>query len=135
MGFSRHNTGVGCHALLQGIFPTQGSNLHHLHLLRCQAGSLPLAPPGKPPNHWTTRECSAMLISLENKKLNPSEHIFTLDAARIVSTRVFIKFVFYTFLNVWTISLFSKVPFRNFPSSSAVKTLPSNAGGVGSMPG
>ena len=28
------NTGVGCHSLLQGIFPTQGSNLslHHLHL-------------------------------------------------------------------------------------------------------
>ena len=28
MGFSRsRSTGVGCHALLQGIFPTQGSNL------------------------------------------------------------------------------------------------------------
>ena len=27
------NTGVGCHFLLQGIFPTQGSNLHLLHLL------------------------------------------------------------------------------------------------------
>ena len=27
------NTGVGCHALLQGILPTQGSNLHLLHLL------------------------------------------------------------------------------------------------------
>ena len=27
MGFFRHNTGVGCHFLLQGIFPTQGSNL------------------------------------------------------------------------------------------------------------
>ena len=25
------NTGVGCHALLQGIFPTQGSNPRHLH--------------------------------------------------------------------------------------------------------
>ena len=25
------NTGVGCHALLQGIFPTRGSNLHLLH--------------------------------------------------------------------------------------------------------
>ena len=25
------NTGVGCHALLQGIFPTQASNPHHLH--------------------------------------------------------------------------------------------------------
>ena len=27
------NTGVGCHALLQGIFPTQGLNLLLLHLL------------------------------------------------------------------------------------------------------
>ena len=45
MGFSRRNTGVRCHPLLQGIFPTQGSNPHHLHW---QAGSLPLAPPGKP---------------------------------------------------------------------------------------
>ena len=26
------NTGVGCHALLQGIFPTQGSNKHLLRL-------------------------------------------------------------------------------------------------------
>ena len=25
------NTGVGCHVLLQGIFPTQGSNPHLLH--------------------------------------------------------------------------------------------------------
>ena len=25
------NTGVGCHALLQGIFPTQGSSLYLLH--------------------------------------------------------------------------------------------------------
>ena len=27
------STGVGCHALLQGIFPTQGSNLHLLRLI------------------------------------------------------------------------------------------------------
>ena len=26
--FSSKNSGVGCHFLLQGIFPTQGSNLH-----------------------------------------------------------------------------------------------------------
>ena len=38
------NTGVYCHALLQGIFPTEGSNPH----LYWQGGSLPLAPPGKP---------------------------------------------------------------------------------------
>ena len=35
------NTGVGRHALLQGILPTQGLNLHLLCLLHGQAGSLP----------------------------------------------------------------------------------------------
>ena len=38
------NTEVGCHALFQGIFPTQGSNLHPLSLLHWQACSLLLAP-------------------------------------------------------------------------------------------
>ena len=42
------NTGVDFHALLQGIFLTQRSNLCLLHLLHWQAGSLPLAPPGLP---------------------------------------------------------------------------------------
>ena len=46
MGFSSSNTGVGCYALLQGIFPTQGPCL--LGLLHWQADSLPLMPPGKP---------------------------------------------------------------------------------------
>ena len=38
------NTGVGYYALLQGIFPTQGSNTLLLHLLHRQVCSLPLAP-------------------------------------------------------------------------------------------
>ena len=42
------STGVGCHALLQGIFPTQGSNLYLLCILYRQAGSLPLAQTGNP---------------------------------------------------------------------------------------
>ena len=29
------NTGVGCHALFHGIFPTQGSNPHLQQLLHC----------------------------------------------------------------------------------------------------
>ena len=41
------NTGVGYHALFQGIFPTQGWNLRHLCLLHWQVGSLPLAPRGR----------------------------------------------------------------------------------------
>ena len=34
--FPRKNTGVGCHFLLQGIFPTQGSNPCALHPLHCR---------------------------------------------------------------------------------------------------
>ena len=51
------HTGMGCHALLQGIFLTQGSNPRLLHLL-WQTGSLPLAPTEKSPH-----------LSLENCKL------------------------------------------------------------------
>ena len=47
-GIFHKNTGVGCHFLLQGIFPTQGSKPHLLHLLHWQVGSLPREPPGKP---------------------------------------------------------------------------------------
>ena len=43
------NTGVGCDVLLQGIFPTQGSNLCLLCLLHWQVGPLLLVLPGKPP--------------------------------------------------------------------------------------
>ena len=34
--FPGENTGVGCHALLQGIFPNQGSNPRLLKLLHCR---------------------------------------------------------------------------------------------------
>ena len=40
--FPGKNIGVGCHSLLQGIFPTQGFNP------ALPADSLPLEPPGKP---------------------------------------------------------------------------------------
>ena len=40
------NTGVGCHALFQGIFLTRGSNLCLLWVLHWQADSI-TAPPGK----------------------------------------------------------------------------------------
>ena len=47
MGFSRQEYWSGCHALLQGIFLTQGWNPNLLCLLNWQAGSLPLSPSGK----------------------------------------------------------------------------------------
>ena len=42
------NTGVGCHALLQGIFPTQGLNLHSLTFPTLAGGFLTTALPEKP---------------------------------------------------------------------------------------
>ena len=53
--------GMGCHALLQGIFVTQGPNRCLLCLLCWQVDSLPLVPPGKPQPIRT--ECKFMLRS------------------------------------------------------------------------
>ena len=67
LGFSVHgifpgkNTGVGCHSLLQGIFPTQGLNPRLLDLLHWQAGSLPLVPTGKP-----SKELESSYISVSS---------------------------------------------------------------------
>ena len=44
-GFSRQERCSGLPCPPPGIFPTQGSNPHLLHLLHWQAGSLPLVPP------------------------------------------------------------------------------------------
>ena len=50
-------TGVGCHALLRGIFLTQRLNPCLLHLLHWQAGSLPTVPPRCLAFHdWQTLE-------------------------------------------------------------------------------
>ena len=42
------NIGVDCHPLLQGIFPTQRSNLSFLHLLHCRQILYPWATWGSP---------------------------------------------------------------------------------------
>ena len=77
MEFSRQNTGAGCHFLLQGIFPPQGSKPPLLHLLHWLVGSLPAAPPGKPKylnkavkNNLfirINRECQIVSIICRNK--------------------------------------------------------------------
>ena len=55
---------MGYHALLQGIFLTQGSNLHLLCLLHWQAGSLPLTPTGNlHSNPFSTVQSSSVQFS------------------------------------------------------------------------
>ena len=79
------NTGGGCHAILQGIFPTQGSNPSLLHLLYCWVGYLPLVPPGKPhlkvsncqqPSHGLTHAGP----SLTRMRLQQREQVLTNEA-------------------------------------------------------
>ena len=62
MGFPRQEpTGVGCHFLLQGIFPTQGSNPCLLNLPHWQAGSLSLVPPGSNIMNMTDKKTTPRL--------------------------------------------------------------------------
>ena len=63
--FPGKNTGVGCHFLLQGIFPTQGS-MHFLRLLHWRAHSLPLSHLGSsgfPDAHIQGMIAPTMLVS------------------------------------------------------------------------
>ena len=75
-GFSRQGTGVDCHGLLQGIFPTQGRNLSPLGVLHCQAGSLPLAHLGSRAHYisqhrpWRRSGGSTGLVPTEMKNGN-----------------------------------------------------------------
>ena len=48
LGLSRQDTGVGGHALLRGIFPTQGSKPASLTSPALTGGVLTTEPPGKP---------------------------------------------------------------------------------------
>ena len=63
------NTGVGCQALLQGIFCTRDwQNLYLLGNMHWQVGSLPLVPPGNPRSK--IQDNKSELISAYNFILN-----------------------------------------------------------------
>ena len=67
--FSSQNTGMGCQFLLWGIFLTQGSNLHFLHLLYCRRVLY----------HWATGEslmskygsCCCCIASVVSDSVQP----------------------------------------------------------------
>ena len=53
------NTGVGCHVLLQGIFPTPGQNPRIPH---CRQTFLQSEPAGKPKNIYTQEQRESYLV-------------------------------------------------------------------------
>ena len=53
-------TGVGCHFLLQGLFPTQGSNPRFFHLLHWQVDSLPRLHLGSLDAGWWSMQTTSL---------------------------------------------------------------------------
>ena len=94
------NTGVGCHALLQGIFLTQALNPHLLCLLHWQAGSLLLVPPGpywsqiytgylirtvaEAREHWAAWDITLLFVWLDSWKIQKLWIFDTLETHRII---------------------------------------------------
>ena len=67
---------MGCHFLLQGAFPTQGSNLSLLRLLHWQDGSLPLAPASNPRMSHHPRRHPMSASCQPRPPIPPSPHRF-----------------------------------------------------------
>ena len=62
--FPGKNTGVGCHFLLQRIFPTRGSNPGLPCLLCWQTDHLPLSHLGSPINSFTRWQMCTQLVKI-----------------------------------------------------------------------
>ena len=74
MGLPGKNSGVGCQSLLQGIFPTQGSNPRLLWLLHWQADSLPLYTKKYINTHTHTHTIHNTHITHTHKYTHASTH-------------------------------------------------------------
>ena len=66
MGSPGKNTGVGWHALLQRIFPSQGSD-PLFYLLHRQVGHLPLEPLGEPRNARLLSSAAEKALESQNE--------------------------------------------------------------------
>ena len=73
VSFPGKSTGTRCYFLLQGISPTQGSNLLLLRLLHWHADPLPLAPPG-PFNHKKSKGITFFYLKKSPDKLEDITH-------------------------------------------------------------
>ena len=109
MDFPGKNTGVGCHFLLQGVFPTQGSNPHLLCLLHWQVDSLPLSHLGIPiseVNDTFKSEVNDTFIHLIMVVISPCIHI-----SNILYTYYPLNIQKFLFVNYTSVKLGKKIVF------------------------
>ena len=93
------NPGVGCRALLQGIFPTWGSNPCLFHLLHWQASFLSLAPPGKPKKIFIKIRPYKFYFAYSFLKLTILHLSFHVNMNRVVITHNAYIFILNRFTN------------------------------------
>ena len=107
--FPGKNTGVGCHALLQGIFLTQGSNPHLLCLLHGQVDSLPQVDsfPGGIRGKESTWEIPLLcMYSLYSFRLL----LFFFFASKFQCSFLLLSLVIYIIFNIKSITSFIMGP-------------------------
>ena len=83
------NTGVGCHALLQGIFLIQGLNPHLLCLLHCRQVLYPLNHLGSPQKVGLSclTLCDSMDYSLPGSSVHGTLQVRILERVAMPSSR------------------------------------------------
>ena len=105
MGFPRQEYWSGM-PFLQGIFSTQGSNLHLLRFLHWQVDSSPLVPPGKPHRSQSIFVHMAIQLSSSIRWIDSFFHWIAFVALLKIScpymcgsiSGMLILFLWYTFL-------------------------------------
>ena len=94
------NTGVGCHFLLQGIFPTQGLNLCLLHW---QADSLPLNYVGSP--ILSSRELKWCIKSPNNHWRSPAPRAMTFPFCHMVVENLYLILSIFLWIRVISVQI------------------------------
>ena len=127
------NTGVGCYALLLGIFPSSHtSNPHLLQPLHWYVGPIPLAPPGKPGFYHRTvqinRTYTYITSFLSLPPLLPSHPSGLSQSTRLGSLccthQLLTSYLFYAWQCIYILTLLA--PFRPRYPFPTVPTTPSS---------
>ena len=112
---SGKNTGVGCHALLQGIFPTQGSNTGLPH---CRQILLPSEPPGSIIFHGSISYTRTKIKFWYNVTISlKCQYFFETVWNKVIQnvarvTNVKFKFILQSGLSWWRSRMISARPLR-----------------------